>query len=92
MNQIRFSIYGVDDESYKQNGNTIKFDLIYNNKRIWKINKEHSYPIEVVCKIIDNYPDDQINEFRRKFEKICSRIHIEKFHNWSDTENWEIKK
>lgn len=92
LNQIRFSIYGVDDESYKQNGNTIKFDLIYNNiKEFWKINKEHGYPIEVVCKIIDNYPDNQINEFKRKFEKICSRIHIEKFHNWSDTENWEIK-
>ena len=92
LDQIRFSIYGVDDNSYKQNGNNIKFDLIYNNiKEFWEINKEHSFPVEVVCKIIDCYTEKQISEFKKKFEKISSRLHIEKFHKWSDSDSWEIK-
>lgn len=92
LDQIRFSIYGVDDETYKQNGNIIKFDLIYENiKKFWEINKQHNFPVEVICKIIDNYPKEQIKEFKKKFEKICNKLHIEVFHKWSDSENWDMK-
>ena len=82
LDQIRFSIYGVDDNSYKQNGNNIKFDLIYNNiKEFWEINKEHSFPVEVVCKIIDCYTEKQISEFKKNLKRYLQDYILKNFIN-----------
>ena len=93
LNEIRFSIYGVDDDSYKTNVNkNIEYEKVKKNiSEFWSVNKSYGYPVKVICKIMDIYSKKQIEKFKNQFSDICNTLIIEKFHKWSDSENWDIK-
>ena len=93
LKEIRFSIYGVNDETYKRNTNrNISYKSVKKNiKDFWILNKSLNHPVKVKCKIIDLYTKDEIEQFKMDFENICHELTIEKMHKWSDSSDWEIK-
>jgi radical SAM protein with 4Fe4S-binding SPASM domain len=94
LNDIRFSVYGVDDISYFANTKRkVDFDKIYKNiKNFWNINKSYGYPVKVHTKIMNIYSDNQIDEFKKKFNDISSEVFVEGFHKWSNSDKWKIEE
>lgn len=92
LTEIRFSVYGVNDETYNDSTNrNIKFDDILENiKEFWKINEKYGFPVNVNAKIMNLYTEKQIEDFKNQFEKISTKVSIEGLHKWSNSDKWEM--
>ncbi|MEK9709827.1 MAG: SPASM domain-containing protein, partial [Alphaproteobacteria bacterium] len=93
LKDLRFSVYGVDNETYKFNTKrNVDFDKIYKNIReFWELNQLYGSPVKVKTKIMNIYTDEQIKKFREQFLNISSEVTIEGFHKWSASDQWDIE-
>tara|TARA_B100001093_G_scaffold519112_1_gene606533 strand:+ start:7844 stop:8845 length:1002 start_codon:yes stop_codon:yes gene_type:complete len=94
LQRIRFSVEHVSDEGYQKiTQKKIPFKKIYENiKRFSEMNQSMGKPCFINTKIVNvNYPEEDINKFKKLFTPLADTAEIDYLHGWSDTEKKDFR-